>query len=67
MAIYAGVRGHLDAIGVEHVSRFEAELLADMRDKNADVLETIRIEGAISDETEAKLKAILEGFVKTFA
>ena len=67
VAIYAGVRGHLDAIDVNHVSRFEAELLADMRDKHADVLETIRDEGAISDDTEAKLKAILEGFVKTFA
>ena len=67
VAIYAGVRGHLDAIDVNHVSRFEAELLADIRDKHADVLETIRDEGAISDDTEAKLKAILEGFVKTFA
>jgi F-type H+-transporting ATPase subunit alpha len=67
VAIYAGVRGHLDAIDVNHVSRFEAELLADMRDKHADVLETIRDEGAISDDTEVKLKAILEGFVKTFA
>ena len=67
VAIYAGVRGHLDAIDVNHVSRFEAELLADIRDKHADVLETIRDEGAISDDTEAKLKVILEGFVKTFA
>ena len=67
MSIYAGVRGHLDGIDTEHVSRFETELLADMRDKHGDVLETIRTEGAISDETEDQLKAILEGFVKTFA
>ena len=67
VSIYAGVRGHLDKIDVDQITRFESELLADMRDKNADVLETIRSEGAISDDTEAKLKAILEGFVKTFA
>ena len=67
VSIYAGVRGHLDGIDTEHVSRFETELLADMRDKHGDVLETIRTEDAISDETEDKLKAILEGFVKTFA
>ena len=67
VAIYAGVRGHLDAIDVAHVERFEQELLADMRDKNADVLATIRDESAISDDTEEKLKSILEGFVKAFA
>ena len=31
------------------------------------MLETIRTEGALSDDTDAKLKAILEAFVKTFA
>jgi F-type H+-transporting ATPase subunit alpha len=67
VSIYAGVRGHLDAIEVNQISRFEQELLADMRDKHADVLETIRDEGAISDDTEDKLKGILEGFVKAFA
>jgi F-type H+-transporting ATPase subunit alpha len=67
VAIYAGVRGHLDNIDVDHVSRFEAELLTDMRDKHGDVLATIRDEGAISDDAEENLKAILEGFVKTFA
>ena len=67
VAIYAGVRGHLDNVDTDQVSRFEAELLTDMRDKHGDVLETIRGEAAISDDSEEKLKAILEGFVKTFA
>jgi F-type H+-transporting ATPase subunit alpha len=49
------------------VTRFEAAFLAEVRDKHADVLATIRSEGEISDETEAKLKSILDGFAKTFA
>ena len=40
---------------------------AGMRDQHADVLDTIRDEGSVSDDTEAKRKAILEGVVKTFA
>ncbi len=38
-----------------------------MRAENADVLQTIRDEQEISDETEEKLNGILESFVKTFA
>ena len=67
VAVYAGVRGYLDTIAIEHVTRFEQEFLTDMRDKNADVLDAIRTEGEISDDTDAKLKSMLEGFVKTFA
>ena len=67
VAVYAGVRGYLDTVAIEHVTRFEQEFLTDMRDKNADVLDAIRTEGEISDDTDAKLKSMLEGFVKTFA
>ncbi len=67
VAVYAGVRGHLDAIEVGAVTRFETGLLDQFRDKHADVLAAIRDEGEISDETEGKLKAILDGYVKTFA
>ena len=67
VAVYAGVRGYLDTVAIELVTRFEQEFLTDMRDKNADVLDAIRTEGEISDDTDAKLKSMLEGFVKTFA
>ena len=67
VAVYAGVRGYLDTVAIEHVTRFEQEFLTDMRDKNADVLDAIRTECEISDDTDTKLKSMLEGFVKTFA
>jgi F-type H+-transporting ATPase subunit alpha len=67
VAIYAGVRGYLDKIEVADVSRFEESLLAEVRAKHADLLETIRDEGEISEQTEEKLKGIMEAFAKSFA
>jgi F-type H+-transporting ATPase subunit alpha len=67
VAIYAGVRGYLDKIEVTDVSRFEESLLAEVRAKHADLLETIRDEGEISEQTEEKLKGIMEAFAKSFA
>ena len=65
--IYAGVNGYTDSIGVSDVTRFEAQLLAAIRDKGTTILNTIRDEKALSDDTEGKLKAFLDGFVKSFA
>ena len=65
--IYAGVNGYTDSIGVSDVTRFEAQLLAAIRDKGTDILNTIRDEKALSDDTEGKLKAFLDDFVKSFS
>ncbi len=67
VAIFAGVNGYLDAIDTRDVTRFESQFLADMRANHQDVLETIRNEKKLSDETTDKLKAILDGFAKTFS
>ncbi len=67
VAIYAGVRGYLDKIEVGEVTRFEGELLSAVRDKHADVLATIRRDGEISEETEGKLKALVDDFSRSFA
>jgi F-type H+-transporting ATPase subunit alpha len=65
--IYAGVNGYTDSIGVSDVTRFEAQLLAAIRDKGTDILNTIRDEKALSDNTEGKLKVFLDDFVKSFS
>ena len=67
VVIYAGVNGYTDGIGVSDVTRFEAQLLAAIRDKGTDILTTIREEKALSDDTEGKLKAFMGEFVKSFA
>jgi len=67
VSIFAGVRGFLDRIPVGDVNRFEAALLAEIREKGRDILEAIRTSGDLKEDTEAKLRAFIEQFVKTFA
>lgn len=67
ISIYAGVNGYLDKIPAEIVGRFEQSLLDDIRANGADILETIRLEKDISDETDKKLRAFLDRFTKAFS
>ena len=67
VAIFAGVRGYLDGIEVEQIGRFEQELLSEVRGAHGDILSDIRESGQLSDETEKKLAAMLDEFVKKFA
>ena len=67
VSIFAGVRGSLDKIDVGDVGRFEAEFMSEMRNAHADILETIRTEQILSEETEGKLTGVLDDFAKKFA
>ena len=67
VVIYAGVRGYLDKIPAKDVVRFEQALLSEFHAKHKDILDAVRTEQKLSDETESKLKAALEKFVKVFA
>ncbi len=66
VSIFTGVRGYLDGVAVRDITRFERQFLADMRANHADILKAIRDEQKISDEVEAKLKAILDKFTRAF-
>ena len=67
VVIFAGVRGYLDAIEVADIGRVEAGLLDYIRSSATKVLDTIRDEQKLSDETEGKLAAAIEAFAKSFA
>lgn len=67
VSIFAGTKGYLDGVAVRDVNRFEAQFLSEVRSKGADILAAIRTEKAISGDTEKKLHAFLQGFVKVFA
>ena len=67
VAIFAGVRGYLDGVRADDVTRFETALMSEIRAKHGDILKAIREQKEISNDTEAKLKAVLDQFVKTFA
>ncbi|MBC7158618.1 MAG: F0F1 ATP synthase subunit alpha [Porphyrobacter sp.] len=67
VSIYAGTNGYLDAVPVDRVTEYEAEMLRFMRSDHADVLDDIRssqrFEGAVAD----RAKAALDAFAKQFA
>jgi len=67
VSIFAGVNGYLDGIDTAKVTDFEAAFLDEMRAKHGDLMSTIQSSGELSDETQDKLKSILDDFVKTFA
>jgi len=49
------------------VTKFEAELMPFMEAKYAKILDAIRNEKKISDDTEAELKKAIEDFKASFA
>jgi F-type H+-transporting ATPase subunit alpha len=67
VSIFTGTSGYLDAIPVDRVTVYEAEMLSWIRSEHADILEEIRSSGDLADDTRAKLKAALDTFAKQFA
>ncbi|KAG6009556.1 Alpha subunit of the F1 sector of mitochondrial F1F0 ATP synthase [Claviceps pusilla] len=64
--IFAGVNGYLDKVPVDKVLRWEADYLAHLKANETELLATIEKEGAISKETEAKLKEVTQSFIQSF-
>ena len=67
VVIFAGVNGYLDKIAVNQIGKFEQALLANIRSEGKAILDAIRSEKQISDDTRGKLKSALDSFSKTFA
>ncbi len=67
VVIFAGVRGYLDGLALDKVVAFERQALADLRSTQADLLATIRADRELKPETEKRLVAFFDGFLKTFA
>ena len=65
--IFAGVNGYLDKIAVNQVGKFEQSVLSYFRNDGKAILDAIRTEKQISDDTRAKLKSALDNIAKTFA
>ena len=67
LSIYAGTRGYLDGIAIADVGRFEAKLLEQANNEHADLMNEINSTGLLSEESEEKIKSLLDSFAKTFA
>ena len=65
--IYAGTKGYLDSVPVNQVSEYESRLVDDMRANGKDILEKIRDEKKIDDNTEEAIKKFLADFTRGFA
>ncbi len=65
--IYAGVNGYLDKLPLNRVRAFEDGLLALLRTKHMELLNSIRDSRDLSDADTGKLKALIEDFVKSFS
>jgi F-type H+-transporting ATPase subunit alpha len=66
--IYAAINGYLKEIAVSDINEYERSLYAflDTDSEGASAMEAIRTTGKLEKETEAQLKAALEGFTSQF-
>ena len=64
--IFAGVNGYLDKLPVKRVVEFEQKLHPFMANNHADIYESIKKEGQISEETSQKLKKAVSEFATSF-
>ncbi|XP_045383880.1 ATP synthase subunit alpha, mitochondrial [Lemur catta] len=64
--IYAGVRGYLDKLEPSKITKFENAFLTHVVSQHQALLGTIRADGKISEESDAKLKEIVTNFLAGF-
>jgi F-type H+-transporting ATPase subunit alpha len=66
VSIFSGTNGYLDEIPVEHVRRFEQELLSLMELKHTDLLQAIVEKKDLTEDLTSRLKTILREFTDSF-
>merc|ERR1712168_1492571 len=64
--IYAGVRGHLDAVDPTKITAFETAYISHVKTNHQDTLDAIREAGQITPDLEIKLKDIVTTFLAGF-
>jgi F-type H+-transporting ATPase subunit alpha len=62
---FAVTNGLMDNVPVEKITEFEKKVLENIRNTSLDVLKEIKKSGELSDETQAKLKKVVEDFKDT--
>ncbi|MET0314429.1 MAG: F0F1 ATP synthase subunit alpha, partial [Hansschlegelia sp.] len=67
VVIYAGTNGYLDKLPVDRIRAYEAGLLERLNGAEKPLLDTIRDDKQLKDETIAKVKKLLEDYTKSFS
>ena len=66
VVVFAGVKGFLDQIEINKITKFEDLLLSELRSKEKKIIESITKEQAISETLEKKISDFLESLSKNF-
>ena len=66
VVIFSGVRGYLDKISINDITKFEKYLLEKIRSEGKQILEFLKKEQSISDDLDSKLSSFVENVVKNF-
>jgi F-type H+-transporting ATPase subunit alpha len=66
LIIYSATSGHLDALPVEAVQRYERELYAFMDSRHSDVVNLVRDKKELTDDVKSKVDAALAAFGQLF-
>ena len=66
LIIFAGVKGYLDKISVNDVTKFESFLLEQMQDKGKNIISKIEKEQSLSELLEGEINVFLEKVVEDF-
>ncbi len=64
--IFAGTKGYLDSVALNDVVEYESKLLDHLRGPGIKILDKIREDKKLDDDTQASLKSLLEDFTKGF-
>ena len=66
VVVFAGVKGFLDQIEINKITKFEDLLLSELRSKEKKIIESITKEQAISETLEKKISDFLQSLSKKF-
>ena len=64
--IFAGVNGYLDKISVSQIGDFERSLLQNLRSSGISIIDTIKKEKALNENSEKELIKIIENLLKNY-
>ncbi len=67
VSIFAGTRGYLDKVEIANITRFESQMLGEIKAKAPKILQAIREKRELTADTEKELSAFLDNFAKSFA
>ena len=66
LSIFAGAKGFLDDLPIAQVLPFEQGLLRHFRDEYPEIVDELDREKKLSDDLEAKIRGVVEGFKANF-